>query len=87
MVYRTGKSAAARAYFIRIDRQKGVLKGMNARYVLLITAVVLYTILLAALLALSSPNFGALSRYKVAFVPFFVYLLLWAAQPAKHTQR
>jgi hypothetical protein len=56
---------------------------MDAGYVLLITAVVLYIVLLAALLALSSPNFGALSRYKVAFVPFFVYLLLWAAQPAK----
>jgi hypothetical protein len=39
-------------------------------------ALLLYTALLAVLLALSSPNFGTLLRYKVGFLPFFAYLLL-----------
>ncbi len=39
-------------------------------------ALLLYTVLLATLLALSSPNFGTLLRYKVGFLPFLAYLLL-----------
>lgn len=50
-------------------------------YVLLLVTAFMYISLLAALLALSSPNFGALSRYKVAFMPFFAYMLLWAVFP------
>ncbi|MBC7923271.1 MAG: hypothetical protein H7Z75_19515 [Ferruginibacter sp.] len=34
-----------------------------------------YILLLATTLAFSTPNFGTLARYKVAFLPFFVYLL------------
>jgi len=29
---------------------------------------------LAVFLALSTPNFGTLSRYRVGFIPFFVFL-------------
>ncbi|HQQ96152.1 MAG TPA: hypothetical protein PLX35_02770 [Cyclobacteriaceae bacterium] len=45
---------------------------------LLTGAVITYTILLAVFLALSSPNLGTLSRYKVGFLPFLVMLLLEA---------
>lgn len=36
----------------------------------------IYIVQLAVLLALSSPNFGTLYRYRVGFLPFLVYLLL-----------
>jgi hypothetical protein len=35
-----------------------------------------YILVLAIFLAFSSPNWGAISRYKIAFMPFWVYLLL-----------
>lgn len=41
-----------------------------------VLAVILYSASLAVLLAFSSPNFGTLSRYKVAFWPFLVLLVL-----------
>jgi hypothetical protein len=46
---------------------------------------------LAALLAISTPNFGTLTRYKVAFLPFMIYLLangagLWK-EPSHGTTR
>jgi hypothetical protein len=33
--------------------------------------------LLAIFLALSTPNFGTLSRYKIGFFPFLVFLTLY----------
>lgn len=41
-----------------------------------IIATVAYIIVLGSLLAFASPNFGSLVRYRVAFLPFFVYLCL-----------
>lgn len=42
---------------------------------LLVLMVLFYTIILCAFLTLSTPNFGTLSRYRVAFLPFFVLVL------------
>jgi hypothetical protein len=42
----------------------------------LVPAVIVYIILLAVLVALSTPNFGTLSRYRVGYYPFFVLLIL-----------
>jgi hypothetical protein len=36
----------------------------------------IYVFSLAVLLAFATPNFGTLSRYKVGYWPFFVFLLL-----------
>jgi hypothetical protein len=44
-------------------------------YRLLVVAVVVYCTLLCVFLALSSPNFGTLSRYRVGFLPFLVLLV------------
>ena len=41
-------------------------------------AALVFIISLAVLIAFSSPNFGTLSRYKVAYWPFFVMLVLGA---------
>jgi hypothetical protein len=61
--------------------RRSIFSQLQPSFALLIMSALLYILLLSALLALSSPNFGALSRYKVAFMPFFAYLLLWAAKP------
>jgi hypothetical protein len=42
---------------------------------ILALGVLLYCCLLCTFLALSSPNFGSLSRYRVGFLPFLVFLL------------
>jgi hypothetical protein len=42
---------------------------------LVLMSIVLYIILLCIFLALSTPNFGTLSRYRVGFLPFFVFLI------------
>ncbi len=41
-----------------------------------ILAVLFYITVLCIFLALSTPNFGTLSRYRVGFLPFFVLLIL-----------
>ncbi|RFP66492.1 hypothetical protein D0N36_03860 [Hymenobacter lapidiphilus] len=41
-----------------------------------VMALLLYCVLLAALLGLTTPNLGTLSRYRVTFLPFLLLLLL-----------
>ncbi|MEJ1240340.1 hypothetical protein WBG78_19520 [Chryseolinea sp. T2] len=48
----------------------------KSRFRLLIVTVIVYSLALAAFLALSTPNFGTLSRYKVGFLSFLVTVLL-----------
>src|SRR5690606_33211815 len=45
-------------------------------YRLIAFQVLVYVALLCVFLALSTPNFGTLSRYRVGFLPFFVTLLI-----------
>ena len=52
-----------------------IKKLVNSRHRLLLFAIVMYSILLCIFLALSTPNFGTLSRYRVGFLPYFVFLL------------
>ncbi len=61
------------SFFVFFNQKKN--KGNTD--ILLVTSGVFYIILLASLLAFSSPNLGTLARYKIGFLPFFVYLLLW----------
>jgi hypothetical protein len=42
----------------------------------LLLATLHYIVILAVLLPLAAPNFGEMSRYKVAFLPFFAYVVL-----------
>lgn len=43
---------------------------------ILILAVLLYIILLCVFLTLSTPNFGTLSRYRIGYLPYFVFIIL-----------
>ncbi len=45
--------------------------------------VLTFCVLLCVCLALSTPNFGTLSRYRVGFLPFFVFILLGNNQVLK----
>ena len=42
---------------------------------LITLSVIVYVFLLCVFLALSTPNFGSLARYKVGFMPFLLFLL------------
>lgn len=64
---------------------------IRSPYRLLIATVLLYTLVLATFLALSTPNFGTLSRYRVGFLPALVTVLLsgnpFAASLLRRVQR
>jgi hypothetical protein len=49
---------------------------LKSPYRLLILAVIVYIVLLSVFLALATPNLGTLSRYKIGFLPFLVFLAL-----------
>jgi hypothetical protein len=51
--------------------------------IMLLLAVLHYIVILGVLLPLAAPNYGEVSRYKVAFLPFFAYLVLAALLPSK----
>lgn len=54
-----------------------VLKGNWRKPVsVLVFAAIMYLLIMGVLLPLAAPNFGALSRYRVGYLPFFVLLLL-----------
>lgn len=44
---------------------------------LLLVSALFYIILLCVFLALSTPNLGTLSRYRVGFLPFFVFVITY----------
>ena len=54
-----------------------LIKFFKAPHRLLGFAMITYIIILATFLALSTPNLGTLSRYKVGFLPFLVFLILY----------
>lgn len=45
-------------------------------YRILILAVTVYVCLLCVFIALSTPNFGTLSRYRAGYIPYFVFIIL-----------
>lgn len=52
------------------------LKLPTGRERIAFISTLMYVVVLCIFLALSSPNFGTLSRYRIGFLPFFVFLLL-----------
>lgn len=51
-------------------------KVFQSPHRLLVFSIVSYTIMLCIFLALSTPNFGTLARYKVGCMPFFLFVIL-----------
>ncbi|HYF67155.1 MAG TPA: hypothetical protein VD884_03420 [Ohtaekwangia sp.] len=52
-----------------------VVKTRVVREPELMIGILLYCILLSVFLTLSTPNYGTLSRYRVGFLPFFVFVI------------
>ena len=59
--------------FVIGSRRSGFKFGLKNPIVLI---CLIFTVSLAILMAFSAPNFGTLSRYKAAYWPFFVLLVL-----------
>ncbi len=55
----------------------GILVRKLRQLPLLVFPMVFFIIVLATLLPLATPNFGSLSRYRVAFTPFLAFLLFY----------
>jgi hypothetical protein len=58
-----------------ISALTNIKRLIRSRHRILLFSLVIYTVLLCTFLALSTPNFGTLSRYRVGFLPFFLLLL------------
>lgn len=46
-----------------------------SKYFYIVMMLILYIAILATILAFAAPNFGSLMRYKIAFLPFLVFLV------------
>jgi hypothetical protein len=55
---------------------RALLNIKTSPHRLLVVAVLVYAILLCIFLAISTPNFGTLVRYRVGFLPFLLILVL-----------
>jgi hypothetical protein len=58
----------------QVAKLKGIREG---KYQLITFAVLIYSVLLCVFLALSSPNLGTLVRYRIGFLPFLVFVLVY----------
>jgi hypothetical protein len=50
-------------------------KLIRSKYRMVFISVLMYSFLLCVFLALSTPNFGTLSRYRIGFLPFLLFVL------------
>jgi hypothetical protein len=64
-----------------LSRRRG--RTRTGPHLVLLLATLHYIVILAVLLSLAAPNYGEISRYKVAFLPFFIYVVLAALLPGK----
>jgi hypothetical protein len=64
-----------------------VRKFVTARHRMLIFSCCVYIIFLCIFITLSTPNFGTLSRYRVAYIPYFAFLLLCIPDVSNFFQR
>jgi len=52
-------------------------RALTSAHQIILMAALSYCIVLCVFLALSTPNFGTLSRYRVGFLPFFVFVIAY----------
>jgi len=70
-------------FLITLSAIPAIWKSRSSSSRILLIAVLFYSVVLAGFLALSTPNYGTLVRYKVGFLPFFTYLVLMGS-PLMH---
>lgn len=52
-----------------------VPKSVSEETKIYLLALVVYVVIMSVMLSLSTPNFGTLTRYKVGFLPYFIYII------------
>ncbi len=50
-------------------------KALGSKDSILLVSTIIYISVLCIFLTLSTPNFGSLSRYRIGFLPFFVFII------------
>ena len=60
---------------LSISAMTRIKKLMTSKDRLILFSMIVYTLVLCLFLALSTPNFGTLSRYRAGFIPFLVLVL------------
>lgn len=60
---------------LTLSALRNTWKFIYNKHRLLLFSILVYSVLLCIFLALSTPNFGTLSRYRVGFLPFLVLLI------------
>jgi hypothetical protein len=61
-------------FILMVTALRNLKEGWLSPNRLLIVSILVYSSLLCVFLALSVPNFGSLSRYRIGFLPFLVFL-------------
>ncbi len=64
-------------FILMIHAFRNLKAARQSEQRMLIFAVIIFTLLLCAFLALSAPNFGTLVRYRIGFLPFFVLIVCY----------
>lgn len=64
-----------------IQAMAAIPRLFSSPHRLVIMAALVYTLLLITFLALSTPNFGTLSRYRIGALPLFIFLCLGPLTP------
>jgi len=72
-----GTLASLENFFLLVLLGTALGRRRNDVNRLLLIAVVGYCVVLCIFLALSTPNLGSLSRYRVGFLPFFVFVIAY----------
>jgi len=73
-----GLLASVENFFILIlfvGALRNLKKAFHSPYQIILLTALSYCIVLCVFLALSTPNFGTLARYRVGFLPFFVFVI------------
>jgi len=59
----------------------------RSQHSILVCCCVIYVVLVCIFITLSTPNFGTLSRYRVGYLPYFIFLLFCAPPVLRILQR
>jgi hypothetical protein len=63
-------------FVIFIAALRNLRTGFRSKHTILLLAAIVYISVLCVFLTLSTPNFGTLSRYRVGYLPYFVFIIL-----------
>ncbi len=63
--------------FVLMVSSFSLVRHTSSKYRLITFAILIYSILLCITLTLSTPNIGTLARYRIGFLPFLIFILVY----------